>query len=73
MTRSVLTAGLLSIAALGLGIVSAQAAPSASQLSGVTAESPTAVEKTHWRDRRWYRYHRYHNHRRHHHNRRWWW
>lgn len=70
MTRSVLTAGLLSIAALGLGIMSAQAAPVASQLSGLTSHQANTVEKTHWRrDWRWHRYHRHH---RHHHYRRWW-
>ena len=70
MTRSVLTAGLLSIAALGLGIMSAHAAPVASQLSGLTSQTGSTVEKTHWRrDWRWHRYHRHH---RHHHYRRWW-
>jgi hypothetical protein len=70
MTRSVLTAGLLSIAALGLGIMSAQAAPVASQLSGLTSQTGSTVEKTHWR-RDW-RWHRHHRHYRHHYYRRWW-
>jgi hypothetical protein len=70
MSRTVLTAGLLSVAALGLGIVSAQAAPSPSALSGITADSSVAVEKTNWRQHRWYRYH--HRHHRHHYWRRWW-
>lgn len=69
MTRTVLTAGLLSVAALGLGIVSAQAAPSASALSGITSSAP-AAEQVHWR-RDW-RWHRHHRHYRHHHWRRWW-
>jgi hypothetical protein len=73
MTRTVLTAGLLSVAALGLGIVSAQAAPAAPQLSGLTNQASNTVEKAHWRDGRWYRYQRHYYHRRHHHHRRWWW
>ncbi len=70
MTRSVLTAGLLSVAALGLGIMSAQAAPSASQLSGLTVNTSNTVEKTHGRHWRWHHYRRHH----HHHRRyfRWW-
>lgn len=70
MSRTVLTAGLLSVAALGLGIVSAQAAPSPAALSGITTGSP-AAEQVHWRRHHW-RWHRHHNHRRHYHWRRWW-
>lgn len=70
MTRSVLTAGLLSVAALGFGIMSAQAAPGAPQLSGLTVNSSNTVEKTHGRYWRWHHYRRHH----HHHRRfyRWW-
>lgn len=70
MSRTVLTAGLLSVAALGLGIVSAQAAPSPAALSGFTADKSAASEQVHWRRNHW-RWHRHHHHRRYY-WRRWW-
>ena len=70
MSRTVLTAGLLSVAALGLGIVSAQAAPSPAALSGITSGSTVAAEQVYWRRHNYWRWNRYH--RRHHHWRRWW-
>lgn len=78
MSRTVLTAGLLSVAALGLGIVSAQAAPSPAALSGITGNSPVATENVHWRRHHdwrrynYWRWNRFNHHRRHHHWRRWW-
>lgn len=74
MKRTVLTAGFLSIAALGLGMATAQAAPAA-PLSGLKADMSGSVEKAHWRDRRW-QHRRWHYERRHHRrhfHRRWWW
>lgn len=75
MTRTVLTAGILTIAALGFGMATAQAAPAAPQFSGLKVDASGSVEKTHWRDRRWH-LRRWHWERRHHHHRhihrRWW-
>jgi hypothetical protein len=68
--NKLLTAGLLSVAALGLGIVTAQASPASQALAGYNAKAPGAAQQVHWRRNSWFQRHNHYRPR--HWNRRWW-
>jgi hypothetical protein len=57
MSRKALLASLAGAMVLGLGAISAQAAPAS--MSGVRANASELVQKANWRS---YRYHRHHHH-----------
>lgn len=72
MSRTVASAGLFAAALLGLGLMSAQAAPVSSSLAGLTNAGAGVTEQASWRRQRMHYRPFYRGPGRHWYQRRWW-